>query len=158
MLYLMRRHLPWVATLLIGLCLLAAGLFFIVKGLETRADIKEELRDEQITTSKDASIPGVLVQDAATARAQSEAIKAHTYGRWGPYSQLERTDPNRAVYLDGVTLRTALNLAVAGFGVADMAIGAGLIILFAGFVTLVLATPALYMLAGIVVKRISMEG
>ena len=31
MTYLIRRHLPWVATLAIGLCLLAGGLFFVVK-------------------------------------------------------------------------------------------------------------------------------
>lgn len=153
MLWLIRRHSPWVATLVIGLILVAAGLFFLVKGLDTRAEIREGLIAEQIITSRDASIPGVLVEDAATARAQSEAIKGHTYGRWGPYSKLDRDDPNRAVYLDGVTLRTALNLAIAGFGVADMAIGAGVLILMAGVATLLLAAPALYFLAGAVVRR-----
>ncbi|MBI2872450.1 MAG: hypothetical protein HYY00_04580 [Chloroflexi bacterium] len=138
---------------MIGLILVAAGLFFLVKGLDTRAEIREGLIAEQIITSRDASIPGVLVEDAATARAQSEAIKGHTYGRWGPYSKLDRDDPNRAVYLDGVTLRTALNLAIAGFGVADMAIGAGVLILMAGVATLLLAAPALYFLAGAVVRR-----
>lgn len=151
LLWFIRRHGPWTSAATIGLILVAAGLFFLIKGISTRAEIRSELVQEQITTSKDASIPDVLVSDAETAKAQSDAIKGHTYGRWGPYSKMDRTDPNRAVYLDGVTLRTALNLAVAGLGVADMAIGAGILVLIAGIATLVLAAPALFFLAGVIV-------
>ena len=85
-----------------------------------------ELRAENIITSKEASIPGVLVEDSATARAQAEVIKQHTLGTWGPYSELPREDPRRAQFIDGVTLRTSLNMAVMGFGITDLVIAVAL--------------------------------
>lgn len=151
--YFFRRHAPWLASLVLGLALVAGGVYMIVRGIGVRNEIREELRAEQVMTSQDARIPGVLVQDAATAKAQADAIKQHTLGTWGPYSQLPRDDPRRAQYIDGVALRTALNLAVMGFGVTELIIGAGVLVLVAGTATLVLATPGLYFLAGMVVPR-----
>ena len=132
---------------------MALGAYFLARGYSARADIRQELRDEQITTSQDASMPGVLVQDAETARAQADAIKKHTLGTWGPYTALARDDPRRAQYIDGVALRTALDLSVAGFGVADFAVAAGIIIVIAGAATSFLAAPALYLLAGMVIQQ-----
>lgn len=104
-------------------------------------------------TSGDAAIPGVLVTDAATARAQADVIKEHTLGRWGPYSSLEREDPRRASFIDGVALRSALNMAVMGFALAELAMGAGIIILIAGAATLLFAVPTLHILAGQIVPK-----
>ena len=103
-------------------------------------------------TSGDTARPGVVIDDAETARMQADVIKEHTLGTWGPYSELPRDDPRRAQFIDGVTLRTALNMAVMGFGVTQLVIGGGLIILLAGLATVALATPSLYMLAGMVVS------
>ena len=64
----------------------------------------------------------------AQTKAQADVIKNHALGRWGPYSQLDREDPRRVAFIDGVALRTALNLAVVGSGVTDLVIGAGVII------------------------------
>jgi hypothetical protein len=125
----------------------------VVQGISVRNEIQDELRDEQIMTSQDATIPGVLVEDAETARAQANVIKEHTLGTWGPYSQLPREDPRRAQFVDGVALRTALNMAVMGFGVTQLVIGAGALVLVAGLATLILATPALFYLAGMVVPK-----
>jgi hypothetical protein len=44
-------------------------------------------------------------------------------------------------------------MAVMGFGVTDLVIGGGLIILLAGVATVALATPSLYMLAGLLVPQ-----
>jgi hypothetical protein len=151
--YFFRRHAPWISSAVLGLLLLIGGGYMVVQGLAVRDEIEEELRAEQITTSRDASIPGVLVDDAETARAQADVIKQHTLGTWGPYSELPRDDPRRAQFIDGVTLRTALNMAVMGFGVTQLVIGAGILVFVAGGATLLLATPGLYFLAGIVVPR-----
>jgi hypothetical protein len=149
--YFARRHLPWLSSLAIGLVLLAGGGFMVLSGIETRDSIREELLAEQIKTSGDAPRPGVLVEDAETAQMQADVIKEHTLGTWGPYSQLPREDPRRAQFIDGVALRTALNMAVMGFGITDLLIGAGLLIVLAGAATILLATPGLYWLAGVVV-------
>jgi hypothetical protein len=79
--------------------------------------------------------------------------RRHTLGTWAPYSSLDRDDPLTASFIDGVTLRTSLNLAVMGFGLTDMAIGAGILVLIAGVATVLLAAPGLYFLAGVVVPK-----
>ncbi len=150
--YFLRRHLPWISALVLGLLLVVIGGSFVIQGMDVKDEIRDELRAEQIITSQDASIPGVLVDDAETARAQADVIKEHTLGTWGPYSELPREDPRRAQFIDGVTLRTALNMAVMGFGITDLVIGAGVIVMVAGAATIVLAAPALYFLAGMVVR------
>lgn len=154
MMFTLRRHGPWASAAFLGLTLLAAGIFALVEGLDTRAEVRDQLVDEQIVTSQDARIPGVLVTDAETARAQADVIKAHTLGTWGPYSELARDDPQRVAFIDGVALRTALNLAVVGFGITDLVVGMAIILIIAGAATVVLAAPALYLLAGMAVRRV----
>ena len=149
--YFAKRHLPWLSSLAVGLSLLGGGLYMVVQGMHTRDLIRDELRAEQVMTSNDTPRPGVLVEDAATAQMQADAIKHHTLGTWGPYAQLPKDDPRRAQFIDGVALRSALNMAVMGFGITDLLVGAGLIIVLAGVATLLLATPGLFMLAGLVV-------
>ncbi len=133
-----------VVAVLMGLGMIAMGSVFVYMGLEAKSDISAALRQEQVITSQDATIPGALVEDAATAQAQQDIIESHTFGRWGPYSQMERDDPNRDTYLSGLTLRTALNLAVVGFGVADLAIGTGAISIMLGLIIAGLAVPVHY--------------
>jgi len=151
--YFFKRHAPWISSAILGALLVIGGGYMVVEGLAVRDEITDELKAEQITTSKDARIPGVLVDDAETARAQADVIREHTLGTWGPYSELPRDDPRRAQFIDGVTLRSALNMAVMGFGVTQLVIGAGVLVLVAGAATLMLATPGLYFLAGMVVQR-----
>jgi hypothetical protein len=155
--YFAKRHLPWLSSLMVGLILLGGGLYMVVQGMHTRDLIRDELRAEQVMTSNDTPRPGVLVEDAATAQMQAETIKHHTLGTWGPYAQLPKDDPRRTQFIDGVALRTALNMAVMGFGITDLLVGAGLIIVLAGLATLLLATPALFMLAALVVPAPAAE-
>ena len=116
-------------------------------------EIRDELLEEQITTAHESSIPGVLVQDSVTARAQAEVIKAHTLGEHGPLGSIPRDDPRRQQYVSGIALRTALNVAEMGFGVTDLVIGVGAVLAGTGAATVTLATPAMYMLGREAVKR-----
>ncbi len=150
--YFLRRHAPWISSAILGLLLVTGGGYMVVEGKSVRGEIRDGLRDEQITTGQNARIPGVLVEDEETARAQAELIKEHTLGTWGPYSELPREDPRRAQFIDGVALRSALNMAVMGFGVTQLVIGAGVLVFVAGAATLLLATPGLYLLAGLVIR------
>ncbi|MBM3925994.1 MAG: hypothetical protein FJ320_08420 [SAR202 cluster bacterium] len=130
-----------VIAIAMGLGMMAMGVAFIVLGAEAKSDIRAALRQEEVITSADASIPGVPVEDVQTARAQAEAIEAHTFGRFGPYSSMQRDDPNRQVYLNGLTLRNSLNLTIVGFGVGDLAIGMGAVTVVLGLIIAALAVP-----------------
>ncbi len=151
--YFLARNLPWISTLLIGVKLLTLGVMFVTRGIAIRNQIRDELLEEQIMTAREATIPGVLVQDAVTARAQAEVIKAHTLGEHGPLGSIPRDDPRRQQYVSGIALRTALNVAEMGFGVTDLVIGLGAVLAGTGAATVTLATPALYMLGREAVKR-----
>ncbi len=130
-----------VIAVALGLGMVALGGVFIAMGLDGRGEVRDALAKEQVITSKDASIPGVLVQDAKTARAQQDAIEGHTFGRWGPYSSLDRDDPNRETYITGLTLRNSLNLAVVGFGLADLAVAMGAVTIVLGLIIAGFAVP-----------------
>ncbi len=54
---------------------------------------------------------------------------------------MERDDPRRETYITGLTLRNSLNLAVVSFGVADLAIGLGVVTIVLGLIIAGLAVP-----------------
>ena len=140
----MLRRVSWIGVALamvLGVGMIVIGSIFIFMGADAKGEIQEALRKERVITSKDATLPGVLVEDVATARAQQDVIEDHTFGRFGPYSGMERDDPNRDVYIKGLTLRNALNLAIVGFSLGDLAIGLGAVTIVLGLITTGLAIP-----------------
>ena len=130
-----------VIAVALGLGMMALGGIFIAMGLDAKGEVREALVKEQVITSSDTPIPGVPVEDAETARAQQDAIESHTFGRWGPYSSLDRDDPRRDTYVTGLTLRNSLNLAVLGFGVADLATAMGAVTMVLGLIIAGFAVP-----------------
>ena len=140
----MLRRVSWIGVaiaMVLGVGMIVIGSIFVFMGVDAKGEIQEALRKERVITSKDATLPGVLVEDVATARAQQDVIEDHTFGRFGPYSGMERDDPNRDVYIKGLTLRNALNLAVVGFSLGDLAIGLGAVTIVLGLITTGLAIP-----------------
>ncbi len=140
----MLRRVSWIGVavaMVLGVGMIVIGSIFIFMGVDAKGEIQEALRKEKVITSKDATLPGVLVEDVATARAQQDVIEDHTFGRFGPYSGMERDDPNRDVYIKGLTLRNALNLAIVGFSLGDLAIGLGAVTIVLGLITTGLAIP-----------------
>ncbi|MEE9198560.1 MAG: hypothetical protein V3U26_02050 [Dehalococcoidia bacterium] len=142
------RQYLWICAVVFGIVFLALGSVFVYQGLDTKAEIRAELLEEKVTTSDDAvefgAPAGVPVQDMSTAKAQANVIEMHSVERYGRYTEMERDDPNRDTYLNGLTLRNALSIAAMGFGVSDLVIGTGAAILLIGFLTLVVGVPALY--------------
>lgn len=138
------RRFLWIVPVVIGLVFVAAGAYTISEGFGARDLVRAELADEQVKTSDTASIPGAWVTDVATAEVQAATIKEHTFGQFGPYSGMERDDPNRETYLDGLTLRNSLNMAVLGFKISELVVGIGALIIGLGVAHIALLAPVLY--------------
>ncbi len=138
----------WIGAIVFSLVMIAFGGFFVAKGVSAKALITEQLTEEKITTSNDAElfgVPGGLpVADARTAQAQADVIKYHSIENWGLFSEMERSDPNRANYITGLTLRNSLSLAVMGYGIADFAMGVGAVLILVGIGGIALVAPSLY--------------
>lgn len=139
-----RRNI-WIAVVGVGIAFFAAGLFMVNEGMDAKTLVRDRLVAEQIITGEDAAVPNALVQDVATAEAQEALITEHTLGTLGAYSTLERGSAERDTYLTGVTLRTALNLAVMGFKIADLVVGVGVFIAVVGLANIFLVAPLAYL-------------
>lgn len=139
-----RRNL-WIAVVVVGAIFAGTGLFMVSEGMVAKSLVRDMLVAEQITTGDDAAVPNELVRNVATAQAEEALIMEHTLGANGPYSGLERGSPERDSYISGVTLRTALNLAVMGFRVSDLVIGVGAFVAAVGLSNVFLIAPLAFM-------------
>ena len=142
------RRFMWLGAVVLGFVFIAAGAYMVSEGLSAKDQVHDTLVAERITTAEDASIPNAAVDDAATAESQANVIKAHTLEstEGKTYAEMDREDPQRALYLNSVSLRTALNLAVMGFKLSDLVIGMGALIIVVGATNLLLTAPLLYWL------------
>ncbi len=150
-----------VGTLCLGIMLCAAGAFMLFAGAHTYGELREELAKERLEvqdpnillTYPDArapegvEVPKVLIDTAREAEAQAEVIQTHVLALTGgkTYSELARDDPNRATYLNAVTLRTALHQAHIGFEVTMFVLGMGAILAALGVAVLALGLPLVRM-------------
>ena len=64
------------ASIALGVAFLGAGGYAAYRGFDARDQVHDELVAQNITTPDDASIPGVLVDDVATARSMADIIGA----------------------------------------------------------------------------------
>ena len=155
----MKKAFP-IALMVLGLVLVGAGIYTTTRGFHAKDDVKTELVAQNITTPEDASIPGVQVNDAATAESMARIINHHALEASGgkTYSELGRfmaadgntdgtndaklaaldpagkpiANPVRNTAFQASALQTSLWSSVLAFNVADLVVGLGLMIGFLG--------------------------
>lgn len=139
----------WAGAILFGLVLAGSGAFMVQQGRAAHNDVKDTLASENVVSSQDADIPLKPVTNAATAKAQADAIKAHVLRTTGGrgYAELPSTDPNRTTALNSITLRTALMESYMAFKIADLVMGVGLIVALVGASHVVLGAYLAYITA-----------
>jgi hypothetical protein len=161
----MKKAFP-ILLMVAGLVFAGAGVYTMYRGFDAKDQVKTELVAQNITTTPDAQEiagvePGLLVNNAARARAMAEIIDTHAREATGDltYSELGRFmaangDPagtsDEAAALKGAdgkpvangvrntafqaaALRTSLYTSVMAFNVADLVVGLGLMIVVLGF-------------------------
>ncbi len=128
-----------VATMLAGLVGLVIGIVFIVQSVSVKALVTEGLAAEGQTSQlpgegEEGYFDGNVVDTAAEATAVADYLLSHMHGEDGNdrYNNLERGSDERASYLDGFSLVTGLNLAVTAFGVAQIALASGVVMITTG--------------------------
>jgi hypothetical protein len=128
------RKWAWAGAVIFGIVLIGAGLFMVREARNANQEVKDALVGERIITAEDAEIPLEPVDGPEEAKAQADIIRDHALRITGgkTYAELDRNDPNRATYLNSVTLRTALMESYLAFKVADLVLGVGIIIAMLG--------------------------
>lgn len=145
----------------LGLVFTAGGGYAAVRGFDARAEVRDQLVAQNITTPEDASIPNARVDDVATARSMADIIDHHALESTGglTYSEMGRfmtpdgdpagtNDPEAAVVgaddkpvsnplrntaFQASALRTSLYSSVMAFEVSTLVIGIGALLVALGF-------------------------
>lgn len=114
---------------------IVVGVILILGGVATWIVVSNELTDEGITVSDDATcLAGDEVNGPLSAYCEAQIIEQHaleaTEGQ--TYAQLDREDPLREVAMNASFLRASLFTSVVAFGVAGMAILQGILFILIG--------------------------
>jgi hypothetical protein len=130
----------WIGAVVFGIVLLGSGLYMVREGRLAHNNVRDTLASERIVSAEDADIPLVAVAGPDEAKAQADAIRAHVLKITGgkTYAELDQKDPNRATYLNSITLRSALMESYMAFKTSDLVSGVGLIIALLGLSQVVL--------------------
>jgi hypothetical protein len=144
-------------TIALGAAFLIAGGLLVWLGFHQQDHIIHDLHNENLTVQdprilltyegarapEGVEVPMVTIDNAALADAQARVIRVHTLNSTGglTYSEMDREDPNRALYITSMTLQTSLHQAHLGLELTTLVMGIG--VAFAGFgaYVLVLGLP-----------------
>jgi hypothetical protein len=153
----MKKLFP-ILLIALGIVFAIAGGYTVKRGLDAKAEVRDALIAQHITTPQDASMPNVEVTDIATARSMAdiidhhslEATKGKTYSEMGRYLAKDGTDTNdatnavvgangkpvdnplRNVAFQAVNLRTSLYSSIMAFEIATLVQGIGLLLVALG--------------------------
>jgi hypothetical protein len=150
-----------ILLIVLGVAFVVGGGYTIYRGYDARSEVKDELVAQNIVTPDDASIPGVVVDDVATARSMAAIIDTHaressdglTYAEMGRFMTPDgdpagTSDPEQAVLdaegnpvsnpartsaFQASALRTSLFSSVMAFEISTLVMGLGLMLVVLGF-------------------------
>jgi hypothetical protein len=115
---------------------MVVGAIFAVAGVVTYFVVSNELANENITVSEDATyFAGKDVTGPFTAYSEAETISKHALEATGgkTYAELDREDPLRATAMQASFLRASLFTSVVAFGVAALAAVLGVMLVLIGW-------------------------
>ena len=118
-----------------GIFSVAAGIILIVAAAVTWVVVTNQLAAENITIGDDANcMAGEQVNGPITAFCQADLINEHALAATDglTYAEMDRDDPRRATAMNASFLRASLFTSVVAYGVAAMAAGLGVVLLFLG--------------------------
>ena len=111
------------------------GVLLILGALTTWIMVTNELSQENITVSEDAScLGGDEVNGPFSAYCQALIIEEHALDATGglTYAEMDRDDPLRQVAMNASFLRASLFTSVVAYGVAGMAALMGIVFILIG--------------------------
>jgi uncharacterized membrane protein len=144
------KKLLAIVIILIGVASMAIGIVFIAIGGSTDIWIRDQLKEEQITLgeSDEQIAAGDVIDTSAEAQHAGDIVRSHrheiaaTYGDLtgaNANGQFDATNTKDLTYAQAMNLENYLYLAVASFGLCDLAMGAGAGLVIVGIALILLA-------------------
>jgi hypothetical protein len=115
---------------------MVVGVIFAVAGVVTYFIVSDQLANENIKVSEDATyFAGKDVTGPFTAYSEAETINKHALEATGgkTYAELDRDDPLRTTAMQASFLRASLFTSVVAFGVAALAAVLGIMLVLIGW-------------------------
>lgn len=132
----------WLSILVIvlGIVSIAVGGFFLQQAFAKNSYLTEAMQQEQITLgiATDQMEEGDVIDTAKEAEIAGDTVREHrhsiapTYGDLLGGKQYDPTNIEQLKYAQALNLENYLYLAVLGFGVTQIAMGAGAFMLVTG--------------------------
>ena len=129
-----------ILVILLGIVALAVGGVFIAQGMAKDNLLTTAMQQEKITLGieTDKLAEGEVIDSAAEAELAGDTIREHRHGIAPTYGDLlggeqyNPTDVTQLKYAQALNLENYLYLAVLGFGVTQVVIGAGAFMVIVG--------------------------
>lgn len=129
-----------IVVLVIGLAGIGIGIGFVAEAQIKSNWMKEQMQAENITLglTADQIAKGQLVDSAAEAQKAADTIREHRHNNFGTYNEVlggqsfDPNNPKEVTYMQALNLENYLYLAVTGFGVATVVLGAGIFMIIVG--------------------------
>ena len=147
-----------ITLLVVGAVLVGLGVYAAGRGFDAKAQVRDQLVAEGITTPAGASIPNARVDDAATAMslaqfidgAMKQATGGRSYAEVGRYLTAAGTETDdaaaaalgpdgqpmvnglRSAAFEVSTATTSLYTSVMAFHIGELAVGLGVVLLVLG--------------------------
>lgn len=138
----MVRKLRIVAALVmfLGITGIVLGSVFVALGIDKENMLRDEMRIEKVTylLPEDEVAAGNVVDTAEEADQVADTVREHRRGIAPTYEELlgegryDPTNPSHLSYNQAMNMENYLYLAVLGFGVTQVVIGAGVFMLITG--------------------------
>lgn len=119
-------------VLIAGLVSVAIGGFFIAQGFAKADFIKEKMITQKITYGGAEGTINGIIDTPEEAQAMADILEEHRTQNFGYYTELTRDDPKRAQILQAMTMESALDLAVVGYGLTDVVKASGAFMVLVG--------------------------
>ncbi len=136
-----RSRLIFYGTILTALAFIAAGAGLLYLGNHTYNEIVDDLRNENLNVAdptilltyetgrapEGVEVPKITIDTWQEADAQARLIRLHTQiiTEGKTYTEMDREDPNRALYITSLTLQDSLHLAHLGIHITFFVMGTG---------------------------------
>ncbi len=126
--------------MLTGLAGTGIGVGFVAQAQLKSSWMADQMRAENITLGLSASqvAAGELVDTADEAQKAADTVRQHRHSNFGTYSEalggqpFDPANPTQVTYMQALNLENYLYLSVAGFGVATLALAAGIFMIVMG--------------------------
>jgi hypothetical protein len=131
-------------VIFLGVVALVIGGVFIWQGMAKNDLLVDAMRQENITLGieSDKLSAGEVIDSAAEAEIAGDTVREHRHGIASTYGdllggeQFDPTNPTQLTYAQALNLENYLYLAVLGFGVTQIALGAGAFMVITGLALL----------------------